>query len=113
MKRILIMVVVLAIALTAGYAFGSEMMSKNGVTVFENITIFDSGPLALSRASYEGPGLAVENDTTVFAAITWFDAGPLAISSERGLYGVAAGGLGGEEYVMHNGVTIFTVGPNP
>jgi hypothetical protein len=118
MKRILTIVVVLVIALTYGYVFASEMAMKaepvkNGVTVFDAITIYDSGPLALSRTSSEGAGLAPENGLTVFGAITWFDVGPLAVASEQSVHGVAAGGLGGEESAMQNGATIFTIGPNP
>jgi|GEM_PF-6920727 len=119
MKRILTIIVVLVIVLTAGYAFAREMgikedVLKNGVTVFEAIPIYDSGPLALSQGStYEGTGPAVENNTTVFGAITVFDAGPLAISSERSVHGAAAGGLGGQEPMMQNGVSILKKGPNP
>jgi len=116
MKRILTILVVGVIALTYGYVFASEMAMKaepvnNGVTVFEDITIYDSGPLALSRGTYEGEGLAPV--ITVFGPITWFDAGPLAVASEQSVHGVAAGGLGGEEAAMQNGATIFTIGPNP
>jgi hypothetical protein len=115
MKRILTIIVVLVVALTTGYAFASEMGMKaeapnNGVTVFEDITIYDSGPLALSRGITEGEGLASENGLTVFGDITWFDAGPLAIPRERSVYGAAAGGLGGEDSAMHNGVTVFCHG---
>jgi len=115
MKRVLIIVAVLTVAFTTGYAFAGEtgMNAKawnNGVTVFEDVTIYHSAPLALSRGTVESPGLALENHATVFGANTWFDAGPLAVASEQGARGAAAGGLGREEAPMYNGVTVFTNG---
>ena len=101
----------------AGSAFAREMemkaeVSHNGITVFEAITIYDSGPLALSSRAHEpGPGLALDNDVTLFAA------GPVSTDvnyktapvTSKAAEGMAAGGLQEERPGMelHNGITIF------
>ncbi|HXY62548.1 MAG TPA: hypothetical protein VEJ22_06410 [Nitrospirota bacterium] len=94
MKKILILLGVLAVALTFGTAYAeSSYMSAgeyNGITAFEGVP----------DASHDvGPGLALEN------GITAFDILPAVDVSE----GAAAGGLRLEEPGMElwNGITVF------
>jgi len=117
MKKILIILGVAVVVMTAGIAIANEMAMKadvphNGITVFEAITIYDSGPLALSSRAHEpGPGLALDNDVTLFAA------GPVSTDvnyktapvTSKAAEGMAAGGLQEERPGMelHNGITIF------
>ena len=94
MKKILIILGVLVIALTLGTAYaGSKDMSAgeyNGITAFAEVPV----------ASHDlGPGLALEN------GITAFDMRPV----EYWVEGAAAGGLRATEPTMEvsNGITIF------
>jgi hypothetical protein len=94
MKKILILLSVMAIALTFGsaYAGGKDMRAGeyNGITAFESV------PVALHDV---GPGLVLGN------GITAFDIRPAASYAE----GSAAGGLSAKEPSMElrNGITIF------
>ncbi|HYA87183.1 MAG TPA: hypothetical protein VEI57_08990 [Nitrospirota bacterium] len=94
MKKILILLGVLVIALTVGtaYAGSKDMIAAgeyNGVTAFEKV------PVASHDA---GPGLTLEN------GITAFDIRPVEWTE-----GAAAGGLRSMEpsKELRNGITVF------
>jgi hypothetical protein len=92
MKKILILLVVLVVALTLGtaYADSKDMSAENGITVFE----------AVPAASHDlGPGLTLENGITAFEIV------PV----EYGAEGAAAGGLRAMEPSMElrNSITVF------
>jgi hypothetical protein len=100
MKRILILLAVLVVALTLGTAYaGSKDMSAgeyNGITAFEPV----------QAPSYDvGPGLALGN------AITAFD----VPTAESWAEGAGAGGLRAIEPSMelHNGITVFDTSAVP
>ena len=113
MKKLLIVLGILVIALTVGYAYAAEksmdMSVQNGVTIYK--ATFE-GPLAWEYGTAEPvagvtkPCLALENGVTIFGEVC---AGPLAY--EYGT-GSAAGGVSPEELRMefHNGITDFTGG---
>lgn len=98
MKRILILLSVLVVALTVGVAYaGDNDMSYNGITAFAEVP----------TASHDiGPGLVLENGITAFEVL------PVEYWAE----GAAAGGLRAEPSMeVENGITIFdtSVVPEP
>ena len=100
MKKILILLSVVVIALTLGTAYAdSKDMSAgefNGITAFE----------AVPAASHDlGPGLTLGNGITAFEVV------PVEYRAE----GAAAGGLGTMEPSMElrNGITVFDTSAIP
>jgi len=91
MKKILILLSVLVVALTLGVAYaGDKDMSYNGITAFAEVP----------TVSHDiGPGLTLENGITAFEVL------PVEYWAE----GAAAGGLRAMEPSMklENGITIF------
>jgi hypothetical protein len=96
MKKILIILGVLVIALTVGVAYADNMDMSAGE--YNGITVFEKVPIVTHDLS---PGLTAEN------GITAFEVRPAETSE-----GAAAGGLRTMEPSMElqNGITYFSTG---
>jgi len=101
MKKLLIVLGILVIALTVGYAYAAE----KDMSVDNGITVVAESPLT---AKLEGPGLAIENGITVFGTPP-----ESTLAYEHGASGSAAGGMSeeGARMEFHNGITDFKGGP--
>lgn len=104
MKRTLILLTVLAVAVTVGTAYADEMGSKMSAGEYNGITAF--GPVP--APSHEvGPGLTLGNGITAFEVPQI----EYAIEGE----GAAAGGFRETETsskVWENGITFFGASPS-
>jgi ABC-type molybdate transport system substrate-binding protein len=102
MKKITLLLTILAFVLAFGSAYGMEMTGElnNGITVFAEGPVIYGSMLSNEAVSYA----ELDNGITVFAAgavevPTWETAAELSEGS-------AAGGLNVERE-LHNGITIF------
>jgi len=95
MKKTLILLSVLMVALTFGTAYAADSKDMKAGEYYNGITVFEM----VAAPSHDiGPGLALEN------GITAFDVRPVEWSE-----GSAAGGLSSTEpsRELRNGITVF------